>query len=126
MTIRSFLRYFILLALALPLAGCPVVTAPTPPLAPGYSSQTDQSLGEALAALNAFVAHERTVNYPNLIPAMQAAEKPYLNGLIAATNAASAAYTAFHAGTGTLDAAQTAMSNAQTAQSNLTTAMGVK
>lgn len=114
--------------LALPLmAGCGAVQSTTPPtaLAPGYSSAADQAVGEGLASVNAFVNQEK-VNYAALAPAPKAAEKNILNNLITATNLANAAYTAFHAGTGTLPAAQTALTSAQNAQASLVASKGVK
>jgi len=114
--------------LALPLmGGCHAATSTTPPaaIAPGYSSAADQAVGEGLAAVNAFVNQEK-VNYSALAPAQQATEKSLLNNLITATNLANAAYTAFHAGTGTLPAAQTALTSAQSAQASLVAAKGVK
>lgn len=113
--------------LALPLLGCPSATSTTPPaaLAPGYTSQADQTLGQSLAALDAFVMQEK-INYAQLTVAQQTPEKPFLNALIDAANVADAAYLAFHANTGTLAAAQTDLSNALTAQGKLTAAKGVK
>ena len=110
-----------LLALCLPLilAGCPSSTI-TPPTAPGYLNSTDQTLGESLAALNAFVNQEKT-NYASLTATQQAAEKTYLNSLIEATNAANVAYLAYHAGTQTQAQASAAIVNAQTAQATLVT-----
>lgn len=111
--------------LALPLIfGCATATAPTPPVAPGYTSAADQTLGESLAAVNAFVGQEK-INYAAETPAQQATEKPYLNSLITATNLANAAYQSFHAGTQTLAQAQTAYASAKTAQDQLAAANGV-
>lgn len=113
---------FRILALSLallPMFGCGAVSAPATPPAPGYSSAADQTLGQSLAALNAFVLQEK-INYAQLTAAQQAPEKAALNALIDATNIANAAYTAFHAGTGTLAQAQTALTTAQGAQGQLT------
>ena len=122
--------------LALPLMlGCPTATAPTPPLAPGYSSQADQILGQSLAAVNGFRKSEEG-NYncdaaavaaqTCLSPTQKAAEKDFLNKLIDAVNLANQAYTAFHSGTQTLAQAQTAEQAAESAQTALATAKGVK
>jgi hypothetical protein len=120
-------KLLLLLALT-PMLGCPSATSTTPPaaLAPGYFSPADQTLGQSLAALNAFVGNEVTVNYPNLTPAQQAVEKPYLNSLITATNLANSAYLTYHSGTGSLTVAQKNLASAQKAQANLTSAIGVK
>lgn len=130
-------RFALCLILILPLAGCPSATSTTPPpaVAPGYSSQPDQVLGQSLASLNSFTNSEKS-NYQCdsaaqtaqtcLTAAQQAAEKSYLNGLIQAVDLANQAYMAFHSGTQTLAQAQTAYSNAQTQQAALQTAKGVK
>jgi hypothetical protein len=109
------------------LAGCPSATTTTPPaaVAPGYTSSADQTLGESLAAVNAFVNQEK-INYAGEPPVQQGTEKPYLNGLITATNLANASYQAFHAGTQTIAQAQAALTAAQAAQANLAAANGVK
>ena len=122
-----FLRYALALTLVIPLAGCPVAaTTPAQATAPGYLNATDQTLGETLAAISAFVTTESTVNYPAETPAQQAVQKPYLNALITLTNSASALYLQYHAGTATLSQVQTAVTMAQGAQTNLTNAKGIK
>ena len=117
-----------LLTLGLALGWCVgcTVTATTPPaaVAPGYSSQADQTLGQSLAAIDAFVTQEKA-NYAQLSSALQAAEKPYLNNLIAAVNAANQVYLAFHAGTATLAQAQVSFATAQSAQTALAANKGV-
>lgn len=107
--------------------GCKAASSNTPPasLAPGYSSVADQTLGEGLAAVNAFVNQEK-INYAEEAPVAQAAEKSLLNNLITATNIANVAYTAFHAGTGTLPEAQKDLTSAQSAQASLAAQKGVK
>jgi hypothetical protein len=114
------LRRLTLALLLLPLAGCPNASTTTPPaaLAPGYSSQADQTLGQSLAAIVAFTNQEK-LNFAALQPDKQSAERPYLNALILAVNTADTAYLAFHAGTQTLVQAQAALSQAQTAQTQL-------
>jgi hypothetical protein len=109
------------------LMGCGAVSTTTPPaaLGPGYNSPADQTLGQSLAAINGFVTQE-TKNYALLSPALQTAEKPYLNAFITAVDLANSAYTAYHAGTQTLAQAQAAYNAAQTAQTNFTTNIGVK
>lgn len=116
----------LLLLLCAPLSGCSATSAtPAATLAPGYSSTADQTLGEALAAVNAFVNQEK-VNYAAMTPTSQAAEKNFINNLITATNIADSAYTSFHLGTGTLPAAQQALVTAQNAQAALAAQKGVK
>lgn len=119
------LRNLTLSLFLLPLFGCGAVSAPPAPPAPGYSSPADQTLGQSLAALNAFVGQEK-INYAALTVAQQTPEKPFLNALIDATNVANAAYTAFHENTGTLATAQADLSTALTAQGKLTANKGVK
>ena len=122
-------RLLSLLALGLAvgwMTGCPAtVNAPTPPPAPGYSSQADQTLGQSLAAIDAFVTQEKA-NYAVMSVNLQAAEKPYLNNLISAVNVANQLYLAFHAGTATLTQAQTAFATAQSAQTALEANKGIK
>lgn len=124
---RILLSLILLPLLILPLAGCPAASSTTPSaaLAPGYLNSADQILGESLAAVNAFVNQEK-INYAAETPAQQATEKPYLNGLITATDLANGAYLAYHQGSQTLPQAQAAFASAQQAQTALTTASGVK
>lgn len=99
------------------LSGFSCASANTPPaaLAPGYSSQADQILGQSLSALHSAV-QQATQDYPHLTPGQQGAEKSALNNFVAETNLADATYTAFHAGTATLAQAQGALSAANAAQ----------
>ncbi len=100
-------------------------TVPATAVAPGYLSPADQTLGESLAAVDAFVNQEK-VNYQSLTAAQQAKEKAPLNALIAAVNVANTAYTMYHAGQETLAEAQGALTKAQGAQAALVAAKGVK
>jgi len=111
--------------LAFCILGCKSSTAPAVPPAPGYLNSADQTLGESLAAVNAF-ANQEKINYAAEPATQKSIEKPYLNGLITATNLANAAYQAYHAGTQTLAEAQQALASAQSAQANLSAANGVK
>lgn len=107
------------------LTGCGAKATVSPTAsAPRYTSQADQQIGEALAAVNAFVNQEK-VNYQAMTPVQQDKEKAALNKLIASVNAANSAYTGYHAGTGTLDQAQSALTSAQNAQAALTAAKGI-
>lgn len=122
--------------LALPLLGCPSATSTTPPvaLAPGYLNSQDQTLGQALAAVNGFRASEGG-NYncdtaaaaanTCLTTTQKAAEKAPLNSFIQVVNLANVAYTAYHAGTQTLAQAQAAEQAAESAQRTLAAAKGV-
>lgn len=119
-------RIAILCLMCCVLTGCtPNTAAPSAATAPGYTSQSDQQIGEALAAVNAFVNQEK-VNYQAMTSVQQGKEKAALNALIASVNAANSAYTGYHAGTGTLDQAQSALTGAQNAQAALMAAKGVK
>jgi hypothetical protein len=120
-------KALLVFAFCLPMFGCGAVNSATPPaaLAPGYLSAADQTVGEGLAAVNSFVTQEK-VNYAAATATAQAAEKATLNALITATDLANAAYTAYHAGTGTLPAAQTALTTAQNAQAALAASKGVQ
>lgn len=110
--------------LALPI-GCATASSPTPPLAPGYSNSQDQTLGQTLAAINAFVTTEKS-HFNTLTTAQQSKERTILNPLIDATTVANAVYLAYHAGTKTEADAQTAVSAAQAAQTNFSSQNGVK
>lgn len=87
-------------------------------LAPGYLNSQDQTMGTALAALNAF-ANQEKVNFAALPPDKQAVERPYLNDLIAAVNLADQAYTNYHGSTMTAAQAQNAINAAQQSQAKL-------
>src|ERR1035438_4002737 len=97
-------------------AGCATATAP---LAPGYSSQFDQTAGQALAAAHALVS-KATNDYSSLTPAQQSTEKPILNAFVSAVNTADTVYLAFHAGSATQAQVQTQLNAVSTAQTNYT------
>lgn len=89
--------------------GTPNTTPPPAALAPGYLSQTDQQMGEALAAAHAFyVQIQSDITAGKYTPS--ATEKTALNAFAASINAAQAAYLAYHASP--TAANQTAASNA--------------
>src|SRR5215472_14724714 len=115
---RRFAR--LTLCATLLLTGCKV-SSTTPPaaVAPGYANQTDQIIGQSLAALDAFVSQAQK-DYLMLPAAQQTAEKGVLNNLIAAANAANRVYLAYHAGTQTEAQAQQALGVAQQAQASYT------
>ena len=119
-------RYFLLLCLCLPLAGCPTASTTTPPaaLAPGYTSQFDEKAGQALAAAHAMVS-KAVADYLSLSVAQQAADKPILNSFVVAVNTADAVYLAFHNNQATQAQVQAQLKSVSTAQANYT-ALGVK
>jgi hypothetical protein len=114
-------RILLCLSLCLPLTGCPSTTSTTPPaaLAPGYSSQFDQTAGQTLAAARALVT-KAIADYPTLTAAQQATEKPILNAFVSAVNAADTVYLAFHNGTATQAQVQTQLDEVTTAQTAYT------
>ena len=124
------MKYLLTLFLAIFIMGCGA-SSTTPPQATCSCiprSADDQKLGQSLAALcgtDGFVAQEK-VNYSTLPAAQKAPEKPYLNALIDACNVANAAYTAYHAGTGTFASAQGAFNTAAKSQTVLVGTKGVK
>lgn len=104
-----------------PIFGCQPATSTTPPaaLAPGYSSQFDQTAGQSLAAAHALVS-KGVADYPSLTPSQQATEKPILNAFVTAVNAADAVYLAFHNGAATQAQVQAQLNNVATAQAAYT------
>jgi len=104
-----------------PMLGCPTATANTPPaaLAPGYTSQFDQTAGQSLAAAHALVA-KAVEDFPTLSATQQAAEKPVLNAFVTAVNTADSVYLAFHSSTATQAQVQAALNQVSTAQTNYT------
>lgn len=116
---KKFPLFF--LPLALCILGCPSATTATPPaaLAPGYTSQTDQTFGQALAAAHA-LANQAVLDYGKLTPAQQQTEKAALNGFVAAVNAADAIYLAYHQSQATAAQVTTALNQISAAQANYT------
>lgn len=114
-------RILLCLALCLPLTGCPTASTTTPPaaLAPGYTSQFDQTAGQTLAAAHALVT-KAIADYPSLTPTQQASEKPILNAFVSAVNAADTVYLAFHNGTATQAQVQAQLTAVSQAQNNYT------
>jgi hypothetical protein len=131
---RALFSLILLPLLILPLAGCPAASSTTPPaaLAPGYTSQVDQQMGQALAALRAG-DYAATTAYLSLTPAQQAAEKTALNNFTSAVNTADTLYLAYHAGVTvanpnppTQAQVQAAVAAATSAQTNFNATLGVK
>ena len=111
-------RIILSLALAMPMMGCThSATTTTVPLAPGYSSATDQQLGSTLAAADAFYNKLQSDQQAGAFKPT-AAEVTALNALQVALATANPVYLAYHNGTGTLAQAQAAVNNVSTAQAN--------
>lgn len=112
-------RFLILLALCLPLMGCPAKTSTTPPaLAPGYQNSTDQQMGEILAGAHQFynsIQSQAQAGTLTLTPTVKAA----FNDFGTALNAAQSVYLAYHNGTATEAQAQAAVTTVQTKQAAL-------
>ena len=112
-------RFLILLAFCLTLTACPATTT-APPTAPGYANQTDQQMGEILAAARAFyttVQQDSANGSMTLTPAVKQAFNTFGTSL----NAAESVYLAYHAQPTAANqaAAQTAVNNIQTQQAAL-------
>lgn len=102
------LPFSLVLILGLALAGCTPINSPTPPLAPGYSNQADQVMGQTLAGAHAFYQKIQQDSAAGSV-VLSGQEKTALNDLGVSINVAQAAYLAFHNGTGTQASAQAAV-----------------
>ena len=116
--------FAVILILPLMLAGCAQGTAPTPPLAPGYTNQADKTMGQTLAAADAFYRRIQQDSAAGTV-ALSAQEKTVLNDLGVALNIANVSYLAYHNGTQTQAQAQDAI-NQVTAKQTAAEALGVK
>lgn len=106
------------------LTGCGAKSStPSTAVAPGYSSSIDQQLGSTLAAADAFYNQLQSDQKSGTFKPT-AAEVTALNALQAALAVANPVYLAYHNGTGTLQAAQTAVQNVSTAQANAQALIG--
>lgn len=120
------MKHFVLCVLLLLPLGCVTATAPTPPLAPGYTSPTDQQFGTSLAAARA-LANQATIDFGKLTPAQQATEANALHAFVAAINAADQLYAAYHVGQASpaqVQAGLTQVSSTQAAYVALSTTGG--
>lgn len=100
------------------LTGCAhSTTTAAVPLAPGYANSTDQQLGSTLAAADAFY-NKLQADQKSGAFTPTSAEVTALNSLQLALATANPVYLAYHNGTGSLVAAQTAVNNVSTAQTN--------
>src|ERR1017187_2379115 len=102
------------------LAGCATATAPPQPLAPGYSSTADQTMGEILAGAHAFYQSIQQES-ANGQMTLSATEKAAFNVFGTTLNGAQSVYLAYHANptAANLSAAQTAVNQVQTQQAAL-------
>jgi hypothetical protein len=119
-------KFFCLIAIALclPLAACKTAQT-TQPLAPGYTSQADETIGRSLAAARGYyVQIQSDIQSGKYKPG--ATELAAYNSFGLTLNTAEVAYLAFHNGTGTLLAAQSAANQVATQQAALQAAAGVK
>lgn len=111
----------VLLPLGITTMGCATATAPTPPLAPGYSNPADQTMGQTLAAAHSFYEKvQKNAEAGTMI--LSAPEKAAMNDLATAINVAQTTYLAYHSGTVTQAQAQAtvdAMTAKQTAAETL-------
>ena len=116
---RLLIAFTLSLSMLLPL-GCATATSPTPPLAPGYQTQADQTMGEILAGAHAFyqsIQQESANGQMTLSPT----EKQAFNVFGTTLNGAQSVYLAYHANptAANLSAAQTAVNQVQTQQAAL-------
>lgn len=115
------------LALSLPMIGCGAVQSTTPPatLAPGFSSQSDQTMDQTLVGAHKFYTDiQAQVAAGTYTPS--ATEKTSLNTFASALNTAQVVYLAFHAGTATLAQAQAAVTSVTSQQTVLQNTIGAK
>ena len=114
-------RFLIAFTLSLSmLAGCATATAPPQPLAPGYSSTADQTMGEILAGAHAFYQSIQQQSASGQMT-LSATEKKAFNTFGAALNGAQSAYLAYHGNptAANLAVAQVAVNNVQAQQAAL-------
>jgi len=115
------MKRLLILLLLIPLTACPgSKTNPTTPaqLAPGYSNQADQQMGEILSGARAFyvsIQQQSQAGTLTLSPTVKAA----FNDFGVSLNAAESIYLAYHGGTATLAQAQTAVNTVQQKQNAL-------
>jgi hypothetical protein len=113
-------KIILLACLALPLLGCPAANTTTPAtaLAPGFSSQADQTMDQVLVGAHTFYTTvQQDIASGKYTPS--ASEKVALNTFATALNTAQTIYINFHNGTATQAQAQTAVNNLQTQQTAL-------
>ena len=99
------------------LTACTPAANPTTPaqLAPGYQNSADQQMGEILSGAHAFYTSiQQQVQAGSLT--MTPAVKTAFNQFGVSLNAAQTVYLAYHAGTATQAAAQTAVTESQQMQ----------
>lgn len=115
---RAITATILTLALLVPM-GCKKAAATNPAvLAPGYTSQADQVMGQTLVGAHAFYATiQADVAAGKYTPAP--AEKTALNNFAMTLNAAQTIYIGYHAGVNTQAQAQAAVDSLATQQTAL-------
>lgn len=109
------------------LTGCHAANSNTPPaaLAPGFSSQADQTMDQVLVGAKKFYTDiQAQVVAGTYTPS--ATEKTSLNTFASALNTAQVVYIAFHGGTATQAQAQAAVDSVTTQQTSLQNTIGAK
>ncbi len=104
------------------MAGCATPAAPAPPLAPCYTSQSDQTMGEILAGAHAFYTSIQQQSAAGQMT-LSATEKQAFNVFAVSLNTAQTAYLTYHAQptAANLATAQAAVNQVQQQQAALPT-----
>jgi hypothetical protein len=127
-SMKTISKLIMVCALGVSLSGCtPKSTSTTPPaaLAPGFSSQADQTMDQVLVGGKQFYTDiQAKVVAGTYVPA--ASEKAALNTFASALNTAQVVYIAFHAGTATQAQAQAAVDTVTAQQTALQNTIGAK
>lgn len=120
-------KFILALCLSVSLAGCHAANSNTPPatLAPGFSSQADQTMDQALVGAHKFYTDIQAQVVAGTYTPVPT-EKTALNTFASALNAAQVVYIAFHGGTATQAQAQAAVNDVVSQQTVLQNAIGAK
>jgi hypothetical protein len=108
----------LVIALCLPMTACTPSTTNPATLAPGYQNAADQQMGEILAGAHSFYSSIQQQSTAGTLT-LSATQKTAFNDFGVSLNAAQTVYLAYHAGTATQAAAQTAVNTVQTKQAAL-------
>ena len=111
-------RLLIVLALLIPLTGCPSSTTNPAALAPGYLNAADQQMGQILAGARSFYVSIQQQSQAGTMT-LSATEKQAFNTFGVTLNAAESVYLAYHNGTATQAQAQAAVNQVQQQQNAL-------
>ncbi len=110
------------LLLILPVAptGCvqPTTAPPTQAIAPGYSNQADQQMGQILSGAHAFYQSIQQQSAAGTLT-LDATTKAAFNSFGVSLNTAQSVYLAYHAGTATQAEAQAKVNQVQSQQAAL-------